>query len=242
MTEKIPSQIHWVELTDLSPGTEYTIQVGEQTHVFTTPGFNQGMSYTVFGRIADTVGQPSVNTLVMIRATDESGVSSLPLAAVTDSLGFWNINLGNLKTDQGTAFVWQVGQMLDVEIANTINRTALQIQISGESPQSTTVRAVSTAGANVPQSFSLAQSYPNPFNPTTTIRYEIPKTVHVELSIYNILGQKVAILVNETQQPGRYEVRWSGRNAANAAVASGIYLYRLSAGAFSSQMKMLLLK
>ncbi|MEE2708206.1 MAG: S8 family serine peptidase, partial [Gemmatimonadota bacterium] len=228
MIEKIPGQVHRIELTNLSPETAYSIQVGGETLAFTTPDFSQGMSYTVFGRIADTAGLPSINALVMIRATDESGLSSLPLAVLTDSLGFWNVNLGNLKTAQGAAFVWQAGQLLDIEIANTTDRTALQLEITGESPQSTTLRAASTAATDVPQSFSLTQSYPNPFNPTTTISYAIPKAVHVELSIYNILGQKVAILVNEPQQPGRYEVQWSGRNTANASVASGIYLYRLS--------------
>jgi len=242
MAEESPGQIHWIELKDLSPQNEYTIQVGEQTHAFTTPAFSQGMSYTVFGRIDDTTGMPSTNALVLIRATDESGVSSLPLAAVTDNLGFWIVNLGNLRTDLGETFVWQEGHMLNVEIANTVGQATLQLPITGESPQSTTVLGASTAGANVPQVFSLAQSFPNPFNPTATIRYQIPKAVHVELTIFNILGQKVITLVNETQHPGRYEVRWSGRNTANVSVASSVYFYRLSAGTFNSQKKMLLLK
>jgi len=75
---------------------------------------------------------------------------------------------------------------------------------------------------HIPKTFSLKQNYPNPFNPATNIEYQISKTSQVDLSIYNILGQKVATLVNKGQPAGKYNVEWDATN-----VASGIYLYRI---------------
>jgi len=68
------------------------------------------------------------------------------------------------------------------------------------------------------------QNYPNPFNPKTIINYELPITSEIELSIYNILGQKVATLVSKKQPAGRYQVEWDA-----SRFASGVYFYRLSA-------------
>jgi hypothetical protein len=89
----------------------------------------------------------------------------------------------------------------------------------------------------VPKSYSLSQNYPNPFNPLTTINYELPITNYVELSIYNLLGQKVAMLVNKKQAAGRHQVQWDGRN-----FASGVYYYRLTAGSFVETKKLVLLR
>ena len=80
---------------------------------------------------------------------------------------------------------------------------------------------------NIPKKFVLSQNYPNPFNPTTTISYQIQKTCEVELSIYNLLGQKVATLVSEQQPAGVYQVQWDAND-----FASGIYYYKLWAGDF----------
>jgi len=89
----------------------------------------------------------------------------------------------------------------------------------------------------IPTEFTLYPNYPNPFNPTTTIKYDIPKTNDVSLIIYDILGRKVKELVNEKQQPGRYEVQL---NASN--LASGIYIYQLISDKYISSRKMILLK
>jgi probable HAF family extracellular repeat protein len=88
-----------------------------------------------------------------------------------------------------------------------------------------------------PNSYNLAQNYPNPFNPTTTIQYSIPQRSNVVLKVYDILGNEVAILVNEEKNSGVYTVSFDGSD-----LASGIYLYRLQAGSFIETKKMLLLK
>ena len=94
-----------------------------------------------------------------------------------------------------------------------------------------------------PTEFTLKPSYPNPFNPSTTIAYEVPQQAHVVLEVYNLLGQVVVRLIDEAKAPGRYSVTWHGRNAQGLSVASGVYLYRMvtSAG-FVDTQRMTLLK
>jgi len=83
----------------------------------------------------------------------------------------------------------------------------------------------------------LYQNYPNPFNPTTTIKYSIKERSSVELILYDILGARVAVLVNEEKDAGYYKVNFNA-----GQLASGIYLYRLQADSFIEIKKMILLK
>jgi hypothetical protein len=94
----------------------------------------------------------------------------------------------------------------------------------------------------VPSAFALAQNYPNPFNPTTTIEYSVPARTDVTLTIFNMLGQRVRTLVNETKSSGSYRLEWTGTDDAGRPVSTGVYLYRLSAGDVVETKKMLLLK
>ncbi len=96
--------------------------------------------------------------------------------------------------------------------------------------------------ASVPQAFSLAQNAPNPFNSETVIRFALPQPSQVELTIYNLLGQPVAVLVQEPSAAGTFSVRWDGRDQAGRAVTSGVYLYQLRAGEHTQVRKMLLLR
>ena len=94
----------------------------------------------------------------------------------------------------------------------------------------------------LPVGFSLSHNYPNPFNPATTIEYTLPARSHVVIEIFNIMGQRVTTLVDGGLSAGQHKVIWAGRDQLGMPVASGIYLYRLVAGDFSSARKMLLLQ
>jgi len=91
--------------------------------------------------------------------------------------------------------------------------------------------------ADIPKTFKLYQAYPNPFNPTTTIMYDIPEKSHVTLAVYDMLGREVRILVNEDKPAGAYRMTFDG-----GALPSGVYLYQLIAGAFARTEKFVLIK
>lgn len=90
---------------------------------------------------------------------------------------------------------------------------------------------------NIISEFRLNQNFPNPFNPNTTISYQIAQTGFVTLKVFNILGKEVAFLVNEIQNAGSYKIEFDGKN-----LSSGIYLYQLNAGSFSETKKLTLIK
>lgn len=94
----------------------------------------------------------------------------------------------------------------------------------------------------MPKEFSISQNFPNPFNPETIIKYQVPKQVRVRISIYNIFGQEVRALVNEEKSQGNYFTRWDGRDNLSRLVSSGIYLYRIEAEQFTQMKKMILIR
>jgi hypothetical protein len=95
---------------------------------------------------------------------------------------------------------------------------------------------------SLPLAFSLSQNYPNPFNPTTQIQFSLQQSDKISLTIYNLLGQKVATIAEGVYQAGSHIATWNGRNGQGIAVSSGVYFYRLSGSTFEITKKMLMLK
>ena len=93
-----------------------------------------------------------------------------------------------------------------------------------------------------PNAFALHPNMPNPFNPETTIRFELPQTATIQLDVFDILGQKVRTLVAGSLQAGTHSAVWDGRNDAGAQVGNGVYLYRIETDGFTQMRRMLLLK
>lgn len=96
---------------------------------------------------------------------------------------------------------------------------------------------ISTQQNELPQVFALYQNYPNPFNPVTTICYDVPKSVLVTIVVYDLLGREIKTLVNEKKDAGRYELIFDATN-----LASGVYIYKMIAGDFTSIKKLILVK
>ena len=121
-------------------------------------------------------------------------------------------------------------------------------QAASEAVYTYTVTDANGASASLmlqtlPVAFSLADNFPNPFNPATTIQYALPLAADVELTVYNVVGQVVRTLVAEHQGAGRYTVEWDATDDRGHSVSAGLYLYRLQAGGeFAEVKKMLLLK
>jgi hypothetical protein len=94
----------------------------------------------------------------------------------------------------------------------------------------------------IPTIFALSQNYPNPCRLTTTISFALPKATDVSLRVYNVAGQLVKTLVEGNQDVGYYNTKWNGKDNKGIQVASGVYLYRLNAGAFTDTKKLIILK
>jgi hypothetical protein len=134
---------------------------------------------------------------------------------------------GDLATLRSLLAAGPVGTMLG-------DRYALH---SGFWRGASAVTAIGPAHSDVPDAFGLEQNFPNPFNPVTTIRFSLAGTVDVNLAVYDILGRRVASLVNERKTAGVYEVRFDA-----LGLSSGVYFYRLQAGDFARSMKLVVLK
>jgi hypothetical protein len=92
------------------------------------------------------------------------------------------------------------------------------------------------------QTFELFPNYPNPFNPVTTIRYQVPNETMVRITIYNLLGQEIRTLIHESKPPGMHQVQWDGHNEGGKSMASGVYWLQMEAAQFRKELKLLLLK
>ena len=101
----------------------------------------------------------------------------------------------------------------------------------------TVVLGIKENGSGVPRRYTLNQNYPNPFNPTTQIGYTLAKASNVTVTVYDILGQQIATLVNGKNEPGEHSISWNALNSP-----SGVYFYRIIAGDFVQTKKMILMK
>lgn len=131
-----------------------------------------------------------------------------------------------------------------VQVADIITQQSLWILLSNEGiipqpyyPDSNYLTSLDDHFENAPIDFQLSQNYPNPFNPTTTINYNLSKKALVELSVFNMLGQKLVTLVSGEQSAGNYDINWDAQS-----YASGIYIYKLKADHFEQSRKMILLR
>jgi hypothetical protein len=109
--------------------------------------------------------------------------------------------------------------------------------VSGAPPVS-----VETEDPIIPDEFIVHQNFPNPFNPETEIRFALTKASHVELNIYNTLGQHIGTLIDTQYTAGFHSVRWDGKDRNGSPVSSGVYLYQIQAGEFSQVRKMSLIR
>ncbi|RMD88029.1 MAG: T9SS C-terminal target domain-containing protein [Calditrichaeota bacterium] len=134
------------------------------------------------------------------------------------------------------------GGVLDTDSFNIIKTSGPGATKAGVSFSSNDWESNINNQISVPQVFVLEQNYPNPFNPSTTISYQIPRAGYVSLIIYDLNGRKIEELVNKYQNAGSYTVQWDGKDLSGRPVASGIYIYKISAGKFKQTRKMILVK
>lgn len=186
-----------------------------------------------------------------IAANQAISVSMTVPSGVDYDLFLKNSSGTNLKSSTQGAGVTE-----SFTYTNGSTATTLYIAVQRYSGTSSTAYVINinvTSGINagngggdlqsaVPATTALKENYPNPFNPTTTIEYDIAKAGKVSLKIYNLLGQEVRTLVNDYKAEGTYKVQWDGKNNAGVSVSTGMYIYRLQVGDFVATRKMQLIK
>jgi len=131
---------------------------------------------------------------------------------------------------------------LEITKAILVNLDAQEIPVNIVPDRKKSTEDFMARKSALPQKFSLSQNYPNPFNPQTSIDYALPQDTHVKLTVYNILGERVKVLVDEYQTAGYKGACWDGKDEKGEDVASGVYFYRLETEEFFKVKKMLLLK
>lgn len=147
------------------------------------------------------------------------------------------INIGPFKLETGKPqdiiIAYTVGRGTDalnsISIARNITNSVLQEYSSNFG----TITGVNEHSGSVVNNFSLSQNFPNPFNPATNIRYQLPHNGFVTLKIYDMLGREVKTLVNEFQTAGSYTIRWDGRSDGKTMITNGVYFYQLILQSFS---------
>lgn len=172
------------------------------------------------------------------------------LPAAAGAMLAWNVDGSELRIALASALPLAVADAVEFQVvgsdelaqAETLDIAVVFARLNDQEYNGATD---TPDGPGAIRSVRLLQNHPNPFNPVTTIRYELPDTdkgVPVRLVVYDTRGQLVRELVNEVQAPGPYDVVWDGRDAAGRRVGSGVFLYKLDAAEVSRVRKMVLLK
>ncbi len=183
-----------------------------------------------FYRDVRLASEENASWLVSVRS---SGVGSVHLTWDPDLLSDTYQLLSGYDVETGRVLV---GDMRDV--------SQYDLTVSSETAYVTVVRRVGANGSAeaLPGTYVLEQCYPNPFNPATEIKFGLPVAGDARLEIFNVLGQRVRILVDEPMAEGWYTFTWDGTDDYGQSLSTGVYLYRLTAEGYSSSKKMLLLK
>ena len=192
--------------------------------------------------------------------TTAAGSSNLKLLTIYN-IGNATLTISNISSTESvfstnlTSYDIQPGDSQMVQVAFTPTEPIIYSSnffvISNDSEMDTLIVPVSGVGimlarieldAQLPHILVLYPNYPNPFNPVTTLRYDLPEQTHVNITIYDMLGRQVKTLINHTQDAGYRSVIWNATNDYGKPVSAGIYLYQIQAGDYISTKKMVLLK
>ena len=159
--------------------------------------------------------------LLLILSVSQSSEQNINI--VIDSLSHIAIFTPFLNYNGTEEFIFTATDLNGVSLNDTIMVTVLPL-------------------IEIPVKYAFHQNYPNPFNPITTLRYELPKQVHVRITIYDMLGREGRTILNEHQDPGYKSLIWNATNDYGKPVSAGIYLYQIQAGEYMQTKKMVLLK
>ena len=224
-------------IDNLTPETQYMLNISTDeintTQILINSSEENNTIYNEILTAVSSTGKGAVAGIIEGLKLDQVATVQISSGTSTTTVddNSYLINDIDPGTYTLTAIFGGVEKQADVTIESGITK---QINFEFYAEALTSVERIDDI---IPSSFALFQNYPNPFNPTTTIKYHISETANTTLIIYDTLGRKVTTLVNEIQSPGIYKVNFDA-----AALTSGIYFYKLDAGAFQHTSKMILLK
>lgn len=189
-----------------------------------------GEKYPAYTYSWNSVPDTNGGYLASISLSQTTGTTNpaffvMPIDFKISNLG-WDttvVLLGNAPSQSFRVHTSHQPSMVELDPENWILRTAILTDVASHQ--------------SFPEELKLEQNYPNPFNPSTTIKFELPRSLQVNLTVFDILGREVAALVNEKKDAGVHEVKFDGSN-----LASGVYFYRLQAGDFVQAKKLVILR
>jgi len=205
---------------------------------FTKDGLNDRWTFNVNSSLWDSTDhcKPSFSAAVTV-GVNYNGLDSLiacadTLQESTYTPGSWATMVAALASARGAM---AADYSASVSAADALGQARVSLQTALDGLVLGTEGVAATEAG--PATFALYQNYPNPFNPTTVISWEVPVASNVRLAVYDMLGREAAVLVQEQQAPGPHSVTWSA-----SGLASGMYIYRMTAGTYVDAKTMLLVK
>lgn len=177
-----------------------------------------------------------------IRCAEVMPGSGPDLWLIGTTIGLYSTNI-----EVGQPVVWtreapeSIGNVIVDDLAVRVSDRKVVVGTHGRGIHSVIVPQPSAVPGNPAKAY-LAQNYPNPFNPSTQINFEMTEGGQAQLEVFDLAGRRVRVLLNENREAGRYSLRWDGTDERGQVVGAGTYLYRLQAGSFMEQRKMILLK
>jgi hypothetical protein len=177
----------------------------------------------------------------VIEAYDASG-ALVGESVVRNAGRFGFMPVYGAETLNGDAVGKSVGSTITLKVNGEVAEQTITWSGNGDRIRINELTTANKNNGNLPNAFTLNQNYPNPFNPETSIDYVVGKSSHVELAVYNTLGNRIKTLVSGYQPAGSYTIKWQADTDAGTSVASGVYFYKLTAGDYTDTKKMTLLK
>ena len=241
----VPTKIdtsYKVEL-NLMPGKVFSLKNGIVLYKYNYKGWNEKLDSNNIGLVAKNNLIP-IDTLKIIAENEKVSVD---IATYIDSVGEHSFALGAVSEDDSVYFYSRDKLVLNGEFNGKVEFhnsgfATWQSAWPSISFSSDATLAVNEKSDILPKEFALHDNYPNPFNPTTTIRFDLPKATDVSILIFNVLGQKIKTIDMSQINPGYHSVVWNATNDYGSQVSAGMYFYQLRTNDFIKTKKMVLLK
>ena len=182
-----------------------------------------------------------ISVKMIVDQFNEVGYGQISIDTTTSSYSLFVVPISYFSDDTPDFCVIKV-RIAAGPVSNNVHKGSYFLLDELSFSETTSVMSNQNGESGPPDKCYLHQNYPNPFNPETVIRYTIPETDHVDLSIFNIAGEKILTLVNRRQNVGTHSITWNGRDNSGRQVSGGVYLCRLQAGRIKHTIRMLLMR